>query len=152
MSWFSKVKNDIVHIPECVEYFEKEVTEALLDLNTEGIRLEVIHRQLPSRMAYRYNQLQELEAILEHFNMLLNIERSSNYKRILETNKRALVSRDIEKYVDCEHTVRAYAEIINDIALVRNKYLGLTKGYECLNFQIGHISRLRIAGMDDATL
>lgn len=152
MSWFSKVKSDITTIPECVEYFEQQVKEGLLDLDTSGVRLEVIHRQLPSRMAYRYNQLQEIEAILEHFNTLLGFERSSAYKRILETNKRALTSRDIEKYTDCEPNVRVYAEIINDVALVRNKFLGLTKGYECLNFQIGHISRLRIAGMDDATL
>jgi superfamily I DNA/RNA helicase len=150
--WFTKVKNDILLVPDCIDYYERELAEAMLDLNTEGIRLEVIHRQLPSRMAYRYNQLQELEAILEHFSMLLNHERSSAYKRILETNKRALSQKDIEKYTDCESSVQSYAEIINEIAFTRNKFLGLTKGYECLNFQIGHISRLRIAGMDDATL
>jgi hypothetical protein len=33
--------------------------------------------------------------------------------------------------------------------LLRNRYLGILKGMESKNFMLGHIVRLRAAGMED---
>jgi hypothetical protein len=35
---------------------------------------------------------------------------------------------------------------------LRNKYLGISKGLEVKNFMIGHVIRLRVAGLDDASI
>ena len=45
-----------------------------------------------------------------------------------------------------------YETIINDVSLIRNKFLGVVKGYESKNFMIGHVIRLRTAGMEDVSL
>jgi hypothetical protein len=42
--------------------------------------------------------------------------------------------------------------IANEVALLRNRWLGILKGLESKNFMLGHIVRLRAAGMEDATL
>jgi hypothetical protein len=42
--------------------------------------------------------------------------------------------------------------LINEVALVRNKYLGIMKGLDAKGFSLGNITRLRIAGMNDAEL
>ena len=65
---------------------------------------------------------------------------------------RSLTSREAEKYVDGEDEVIDYETIINDVALIRNKWLGIMKGLESKNFQLGHITKLRVAGMEDVVL
>ncbi len=74
------------------------------------------------------------------------------FQKYLENYPRALTSRDAEKYADGEDEVIDFETIINEVALVRNKWLGLMKGLESKNFMIGHVSRLRTAGMEDITL
>ena len=45
-----------------------------------------------------------------------------------------------------------FETIINEVALLRNKWLGIMKGLESKNFMLGHITRLRTAGMEDASI
>jgi hypothetical protein len=42
------------------------------------------------------------------------------------------------------------ATLINEVALVRNKYLALIKGLEQKSYNISNIIKLRIVGMEDA--
>jgi hypothetical protein len=51
--------------------------------------------------------------------------------------------------VDGEDEVIDYETIINSVALLRNKYLGILKGLESKNFMQGHLVRLKCAGMED---
>ena len=44
------------------------------------------------------------------------------------------------------------AKIINDFALIRNQWLGITKGLDQKQWQITNIVKLRVAGMEDATI
>jgi hypothetical protein len=70
----------------------------------------------------------------------------------LESYQRALSSRDAEKYVDGEDEVVDFETIINEVALLRNKWLGVMKGLESKNFMLGHVVRLRTAGMEDIVI
>ena len=70
----------------------------------------------------------------------------------LEGYNRVLSSRDAEKYVDGEQEVVDYEIMINEVSLIRNKFLGILKGLESKNFMLGHVVRLRAAGMEDITL
>ena len=60
-----------------------------------------------------------------------------------------MTSRDAEKYAEAEDEVVDFETIINEVALLRNKWLGVMKGLESKNFMIGHVVRLRTAGMED---
>jgi hypothetical protein len=63
-----------------------------------------------------------------------------------------LTSRDVEKYVDGEDEVIDLETIINEVALVRNKWLGVIKGLDVKQFQVSNIIRLRTSGMEDVTV
>jgi hypothetical protein len=63
-----------------------------------------------------------------------------------------LTSRDAEKYVDGEDEVIDFEYLINEVALLRNKYLGIMKGLDAKQWQMGHVVRLRTAGMEDITV
>ena len=78
--------------------------------------------------------------------------RSSTFKKFLENYQRALSSRDVEKYVDGESDVVDMEKIVNEFALVRNKWLGVLKGLDQKQWQLTNIVKLRVAGMEDASI
>ena len=151
MSWYSKVSKDISNIPDAVAYFEEELLAARLDSKITG-NIEKASAAMPGLVELRFAQLQEIEAILEYLNIELRRLRSQIFKRYLETYQRALSSRDVEKYVDGESDVVDMEKIINEFALLRNKWLGITKALEIKQWQLSNIIKLRVAGMEDASL
>lgn len=151
MGWYSKISRDISKIPEAIEYFEDELIQARLEVKVSG-SIEKAAASMPGIVEYRFNQLQELEAILEYLNIELRRLRSSFFKKYLENYQRALSSRDVEKYVDGEADVVDYEKIINEFALIRNKWLGVLKALDQKQWQLTNIVKLRVAGMEDASL
>ena len=57
-----------------------------------------------------------------------------------------------EKYADGEQEVIDQQHIINEVALIRNKFMGLIKAVDAKQFQINNIVKLRAAGLEDVTL
>lgn len=151
MSWYSKVSKDIGNIPDAIAYFETELIAARADARIAG-NIEKAAAGMPGIVEQRYSQLQEIEAILEYLNIELRRLRSSIFRKYLETYQRALTSRDVEKYVDGESDVVDMEKIINEFALLRNKWLGITKSLEVKQWQLSNVIKLRVAGMEDATL
>ena len=151
MGWYSEISRDISKIPTAIQYFESELSEAKQEVKMSG-NVERAAAGLPGIVEHRFNQLQEIEAILNYLNIELRRLRSSFFKKYLENYQRALSSRDVEKYVDGEADVVDYEKIINDFALLRNKWLGVLKGLDQKQWQITNIVKLRVAGMEDASV
>ena len=151
MGWYSDIAKDISKIPDAIQYFEDELDAAKAQIRIKG-NVERAAAEMPGIVEQRFNQLQELEAILEYLNIELRRLRSSFFKKYLENYARALSSRDVEKYVDGEADVVDYEKIINEFALMRNKWLGVTKALDQKQWQLPNIVKLRVAGMEDASL
>ena len=151
MGWYSEVSRDVSRIPDAIAYFETQLTEARQECKLVG-NVEKSAAAMPGVVEHRFNQLQEIEAILNYLNIELRRLRSSYFKKYLENYQRALSSRDVEKYVDGEADVVDYEKIINEFALMRNKWLGVLKALDQKQWQITNVVKLRVAGMEDATL
>tara|TARA_E500000331_G_C16830066_1_gene528840 strand:+ start:136 stop:594 length:459 start_codon:yes stop_codon:yes gene_type:complete len=149
--WYQKVARDIGQIPNAVAHYEQELDQARFECRIKG-NLEKNSASMPGVVEQRFNQLQEIEAILQYLNIELRRLRSKHFKKYLENYQRALSSRDVEKYVDGESDVVDYEKIINEFALLRNKWLGITKALDQKQWQITNITKLRVAGMEDATI
>lgn len=151
MGWYSEVSRNIGKIPDAINYFETELQSAKTEVKLVG-NVEKQAAEMPGIVEHRFNQLQEIEAILNYLNIELRRLRSSYFKKYLENYQRALSSRDVEKYVDGEADVVDYEKIINEFALLRNKWLGVLKALDQKQWQITNVVKLRVAGMEDATL
>jgi uncharacterized protein YfdQ (DUF2303 family) len=149
--WYNKVVADLGAIPGFIDYYEGELGSAKNDVRIAGL-VEKGLANLPGITEHRFNQLQEIEAILNFLNIQLRKIRRKHFQKYLEGYARALTSRDAEKYVDGEDEVIDFETIINEVALLRNKWLGVMKGLESKNFMLGHVVRLRTAGMEDVTV
>jgi len=150
-TWFNKIADDLTEIVPAIDAFEKELLEAKWECRISGT-LESNSSTLPGITEHRFNQLQEIEAILEYLNIVLRKERSKVFRKYLETYNRQLSSRDAEKFVDSEDSVIDLTMLVNQFSLVRNRYLGILKGLDVKQWQIGHITKLRTAGLEDIVI
>ena len=146
--WYNRVVADLSLIPDFITHYESEMISAKRDCVIAGI-VERNLKELPGTTEQRFYQLQEIEAVLNYLNIQLRKIRRKHFQKYLENYPRALTSRDAEKYVDGEDEVIDYETIINEVALLRNRWLGIMKGLETKQWQMGHIVRLRTAGMED---
>ena len=146
--YYNRIVNDLGAIPAFINFYESELEEAKRECHVKGI-VEKNITALPGITEHRFNQLQEIEAVLNFLNIQLRKIRRKHFQKYLEGYARALTSRDAEKYVDGEDEVIDFETLINEVALLRNKYLGIMKGLDTKQWQMGHIVRLRTAGMED---
>ena len=149
--WYTRVVASLGAIPDFISHYERELEDAKRDCKISGL-VEKNITALPGITEHRFNQLQEIEAVLNYLNIQLRKIRRRHFQKYLEGYARALTSRDAEKYVDGEDEVVDFETIINEVALLRNKWLGIMKGLESKNFMLGHVVRLRTAGMEDITI
>jgi hypothetical protein len=149
--WYNRVTDDLSCLPDFIQHYENELNEAKRECTIFGV-LEKSARDLPGITETRFNQLQEIEAVLNFMDIQLRKIRRKHFQKYLEKYNRALSSRDAEKYSDGEDEVIEYEVLINSVALIRNRYLGIIKALESKNFMLGHIVRLRSVGIEDASV
>ena len=150
-NWYTRITDDLSVIPDFITHYESEIASAKLDVRIYG-NVEKNISALPGITEQRFNQLQEIEAVLNFLNIQLRKIRRKHFQKYLEAYNRALTSRDAEKYVDGEQEVIDFETLINEVALLRNRWLGIMKALDSKNFMLGHVVRLRAAGMEDISL
>lgn len=151
MQWYTDITDDISKITPALAYFECELEHARKECLLKG-SVEKAAAELPGIVEHRFRQLQELEAILKYLNILLSKVKSTHYRAYLEGYNRALSSKDAEKFSEGETEVVEFEIIVNSVALVRNKYLAIMKALDQKQWQITNIVKLRVVGLEDATV
>ena len=150
-NWYTRVSQNLIVIPDFISHFENELLSAKQEVKVYG-NVEKNIAAIPGHTEHRFNQLQEIEAVLNYLNIQLRKIRRKHFQKYLEAYNRVLTSRDAEKYVDGEDEVVDFEILINEVALLRNQWLGILKRLEAKQWQMGHIVRLRTAGMEDITI
>ena len=149
--WYSRVTANLGAIPDFIAHYEAELAAAKAECRLGGV-VERNIKDLPGITEHRFNQLQEIEAVLNYLNIQLRRIRRRHFQKYLENYARTLSARDAEKYVDGEDEVIDFETLINEVALLRNRFLGVMKGLDSKQWMSGHIVRLRTAGMEDVSV
>jgi hypothetical protein len=149
--WYSRVVASLTALPDFINHYESELADAKRDCKISGL-VEKNITALPGITEHRFNQLQEIEAVLNYLNIQLRKIRRKHFQKYMENYARALTSRDAEKYTDGEDEVIDYETLINEVAYLRNRWLGILKGLDTKQWQMGHVVRLRTAGMEDISV
>lgn len=149
--WFTIISTneDVSRLDDCIAHFEKEMLESKKECEIKG-NLEQVAARLPGYFEYRYSQLQEVEGILEYLNIELKKLRSVHFRKYKEAYNTDLTASAIEKYIDGEDDIVIWTKEVNRFALVRNQYIGVIKSMDMKNFQIGHVTKLKSMGIEDA--
>jgi len=147
VNWFDEVQKDNNKLPLALKNFNDRYEEILPMVKIEG-RLTTQEAQLGFIVSIVQGDWSVICAIHEYFNILLRKTRSDLYKKYLETYARQLTSNDVKNYIDGDTTVVGFQKIINEIQLVENKYVGLSKGLESKNFQLNNLTKIKSMGLD----
>ena len=78
--WYSKVVADLSNIPDFIAHFENELQDAKRDCKIGGL-VEKNITALPGLTEFRYNQLQEIEAVLNFLNIQLRKRRRKHFQK-----------------------------------------------------------------------
>jgi len=151
MGWYAKVTQDIANLPDCLDHFYNELEQARAEVKIHG-SVEKASASLPGIVEQRFNQLQELEAILESLNIDLRKIRSKLFRKYLEAYARALNANEVNRYVEGEQEVVDMEKIINEFAMLRNQWLGIIKALDQKQWQLTNIVKLRTAGLEDISI
>ena len=81
--YFQAIKKDETTLPKVLEYFNNEYEDARKEVDIKGSLTECVSK-ISSRYEYRVSQLQEIEAILKHFEIKLSQRKSSLYQKFIK--------------------------------------------------------------------
>ena len=79
--WYNKIVANLGEIPNFINYYERELDVARGEIKIRG-RVESALSDLPGLTEQRFNQLQEIEAVLEFLNIQLRKIKQKHYKKL----------------------------------------------------------------------
>ena len=87
--YYSRIVSDLSAIPDFIAHYESELQHAKNDVRLGG-NVEKNITALPGVTEHRFNQLQEIEAVLNYLNIQLRKSRRRHFQKYLEGYARAL--------------------------------------------------------------
>lgn len=158
MKWYRKVfssgtadDRDLSAVLDACDAYEVVYEESKGVLNVKG-RIESISARIPGWSEQWYSQLQDLEAILQYMEQRERKTLIHKVQQIEATYNRKLTDKQMRDYAEVSDEVQAIRAVLHQVAYVRNLFIGLGKGLEYLHFQVGNVTKLRCAGLEDAVL
>jgi hypothetical protein len=161
MRWFHKISSidpdDLVALADKIAEFINIYDGLYEELSKEaqirkGVRVEEISARIPGLAERNWGLYQECDAILKYIEIQIDRAQGRARKNYIEHYNRDLNANQVEKYAAADDKVLAYRAIAIEVGLVRGKFTALSKNIEMAHFQIGNLTKLRVAGIEDATI
>lgn len=132
--------------------YEQRIHAAEPLFKLEGRRLEEIIRTLPHHLASYDESYQQLKALEEWINNIKEKKVGRLWKKYNEGYSRTLSTRDIQAYIASEKEIVELNQIIIEVTLLKNNLLSIVEALKQLGWMLSHITKLRVAEMQDAIL
>ena len=132
--------------------YEKKVEEAAAIFKLEGRKLEEIMRTLPHYQSTYDQALQEMKALEEWVNNVKDKENARLWKKYIEGYPKQLATRDVQSYIGGEKTIVELNQIIIEVSLIKNHLNSIVESLKQLGWMMSHVTKLRVAEIEDATL
>lgn len=138
-------------LPEIFERFEKAVEDAAPLFELEGRRLEEIARTVPQNQFRYEKRSQEMKHVvrwLENYRAKLESRYTKNYAQ----GQRAIPAREATVYINGEREIVEVNQLIIEASLLHQKLDAIAEGFKQMGFMVGHITRLRVAELQNVVL
>lgn len=153
MSFLLLLEEDkIAEVLDRLPAYEEKLQAAEPIFKLEGRRLEEIARTLAYYQSSYDQTYQELKALEDWLNNIKEKKVAKYWKKYLEGYQRTLTSRDIQAYIAGEKEIVEMNQIIIEVTLLKSNALSVVEAVKNLGWMLGHITKLRVAEMQDAVL
>ena len=146
--WYNAVVKDLAKLGDAVVYFDNELKIAATEPDLSG-SVEKASAALPGQLAYRCNQLHEIDAIADLVEMLLKKERAKAMRYFMEGYNKTMSATEATKWIEAEAPVIAMHELFIEVSLIRNRYLVIIKSLDAKGYQINNIVKMNEHGISD---
>ncbi len=149
MSKFREAKSDPKVLVEYLEECEEAYDRGKGKLFVQG-KLEEEAAQHAGWIG-RYDEMRaELEALKKYYEGKSRAKRGELYRKYLENYARSLQKQDIEQFINADADWQKTDEVLQEISLVHDKMESLVKALQAKGWNIGHVVKLRVQGLEDS--
>ncbi len=153
MSFLMKFESDkLTEFASVLPSYEEKIQAAAPIFKVEGRRLEEIARTLPHYQSSYDQTHQELKALEDWVLNLKEKVTSRLWKKYNEGYSRQLSTRDIQAYIAGEPGIVEINQILIEIKLHKDQCAAIVEALKQLGWMVSHITKLRVAEMQDAIL
>ena len=154
MSFLFSLEEDKLHeqLPPIFENCEKHIKNAEPLFQLEGMRLELIARNLPHHQAFYAQRAAEMKQVvkwLENFRAKLEARFTKNYS---SGSQRALGAREAQTFISGEREIVELNQLIIEATLFHNQLDEIVEGFKQMGWMVGNITKLRVAELGDVIL
>lgn len=156
MLWYRRVfletdeTKQLAIISDACSHYEEQATESFgLIKEPEGLIVKM-ESKLPGLAAQNEMCLRDLEVILKHLENMENCVRKRRFQYYMEHYNRLLKETTAKIYAEADDEVQAIRAIRFRVSSVSNMFVSISKGLEYMHYQLSNITRLRVAGLEDA--
>lgn len=138
-------------LPPLFEKFENHVKNAEPLFELEGMRLELIARNLPQHQAFyahRANEMKHVMKWLENYKAKLESRFTKNYSQ----GQRALSARDITTFIGGEKDIVELNQLIIEANLLYSQLDQIVEAFQQMGWMVGHITKLRVAELQEVVI
>lgn len=132
--------------------YEQYVDDAKELFQIEGKKLEEVCRTLPKNLVVYDRHYHEMKTLEEWMMVKREKIQSKLWKKFLEGYPRALASKDIQMYIQGDPEYVEFTEIILEVGNIKAKLQSLVKAFDNMSWMLGHITKLRVAELQDVVL
>lgn len=132
--------------------YEEKIAAAEPIFKIEGKRLEEVARTLPHYQSSYDQSLQEVKALEE---WLINIKEKivgKLWKKYTEGYNFKLSTRDIQAYIAADKEIVDINQILIEVVYIKNNLNSIVDALRQMGWMVGHMTKLRVAEMQDAIL
>lgn len=138
-------------IPHLGKY-EKLIADAEPIFDLEGRKLEEVIRTLPnfqSRYDRAYNEMKALDSWIEG----VKEKRTARlWKKYIEGYPKALSTRDVQAYIAGEKDIVEVNQVGIEITLLKSHLLSIVEAIKQLSWMASHMTKLRVAELQETIL
>jgi hypothetical protein len=132
--------------------YEKKIKAAEAIFNLDGRKLEEIIRTVPQHQASYDKSYQELKSLEDWIANQKDKKVAKLWKKYNEGYSRALSTKDITSYIAGEKDIVEINQIIIEVTLLKNHMLSITDSIKQIGWMVSHITKLRVAELQETIL
>ena len=154
MSIVSETKREINlnKIPARIDLYEQLIDAAEACFELEGKSLEEACKTHAKDLMFYDMMLQECKTIEETIREKVDQVESSLYRKINESNQKALGVRETQLYVKSDQQYVDAMEILLEVVHTKRRLESIVEALKSMGWSLGHIVKLRIAQLENTIL
>jgi hypothetical protein len=138
-------------LPAFFDAWEKEIESAKPVFELEGVRLELIARNIPHHQVFYAQRAMEARAVVKWLEVQ-KAKAESRYVKNYNNSPRALGVKEQSQYLQGEKEVVELNQLIIQAALYQQQFDEIVEAVKQLGWMVGNITKLRVAELQDAVI